>query len=191
MVRLSVDWREILYDILVPTFVAFLIVAVGMLPPRLEGIKYSLLEAIVVVGVPMLVGMIWNKWAGGSAGFIMGSLYGLYFSDQLYASQGRGDVSLLGNLVSAMLIGYIAGALNKRSNSYRRMLYAGLTSGVMGSIIVLYTSQFSWVLRGTTIGGAALTLFPRILTGLVVPLIAKAFLKAQNTKATNKSFGAK
>jgi len=70
MVRLSVDWREILYDILVPTFVAFLIVAVGMLPPRLEGIKYSLLEAIVVVGVPMLVGMIWNKWAGGSAGFI-------------------------------------------------------------------------------------------------------------------------
>ncbi|MBX5321639.1 hypothetical protein HN007_06605 [Candidatus Bathyarchaeota archaeon A05DMB-3] len=182
MVRLSGDWREIFYDVLVPTFVAFLIVVVGMLPPHLEGIKYSLLEAIVVVGVPMLIGMIWNKWAGGSAGFIMGSLYGLYFSDQLYAGRGMGDVSLLGNLVSAMLIGYIAGALNKRSNSYRRMLYAGLTSGIMGSLVVLYTSRFSWVLGGITIGGVALTLFPRILAGLLVPLVAKAFLKAQNNK---------
>jgi len=183
-VKANFNWREILYDILLPTLVAFLIMIVGMLPPPpLEGIKYSLLEAIVVVGVPMLIGMIWNKWAGGSAGFIMGSLYGLYFADQLYASQGRGDPSLLGNLVSAMLIGYIAGALNKHSSSYRRMLYAGLTSGIMGSIVVLYASQFSWVLGGITIRGIALTLFPRILVALVVPLVAKAFLKAKNNKS--------
>ncbi|MBC7130035.1 hypothetical protein H5T51_02290 [Candidatus Bathyarchaeota archaeon] len=63
------------------------------------------------------------------------------------------------------------------------MVYAGLTSAIMGSLILLYTSNFSQVLGGMTIGGAALTLFTRILAALIVPLVAKAFLQKQNNKS--------
>jgi hypothetical protein len=155
--------------------------------PSLIGLKYPLLEAIVVVGVPMLIGLIWNQWAGGASGFLLGSLYALYYADQLYASQGRADISLIGNLVSAMLIGYIAGALNKRSDNYRRMLVAGVVSGIMGSLMVLFVGQFSPILGEATVGGVVLAFLPRILAGLIVPLIARAFLK-HRVKNSNQKF---
>ena len=174
------EWKfgDIIYGIVIPTIVALLIIGVSMVStPSLIGLKYPLLEAIVVVGVPMLIGLIWNQWAGGASGFLLGSLYALYYADQLYAAQGRGDISLLGNLVSAMLIGYIAGALSKRSTSYRRMLIAGVTAGTMGSLLVLIVGQFSPILGGASLGGIVLVFLPRILAGVLVPLIARAFLR--------------
>ena len=174
------DWNlsDLIYGIVIPTFVALLIVGVEMASTSsLEGLKYPLLEAIVIVGVPMLIGLIWNQWAGGASGFLLGSLYALYYSDQLYASQIRGDISLLGNLVSAMLIGYIAGALNKRSDNYRRMLIAGVTSGIMGSLLIVLVSQFSPILGGASVGGIVLVFLPRVLAGVIVPIIARAFLR--------------
>lgn len=177
----SKSWKEgnaaeIIFGIIVPSLVAFLIIGVSMLSgPALEGLKYPLLEAIVIVGVPMLIGMIWNQWAGGASGFLLGSLYALYFSDQLYASQGSSDISLLGNLVSAMLIGYIAGALNRRSINYRRMLFAGVAAGIMGSVLVFVASVFSPIL-GASASGVLLIFLPRILAGILVPFVARAFL---------------
>jgi len=176
------SWKErkiadILFGIALPSLVAFLIVGVSLLSgPTLEGLKYPLLEAIVIVGVPMLIGLIWNQWAGGASGFLLGSLYALYFSDQLYAAQGSTDISLLGNLVSAMLIGYIAGALSKRSSNYRRMLFAAVTAGVMGSVLVFVVSLFSFIVDASAIG-ALLIFLPRILAGVLVPFIARAFLR--------------
>jgi len=189
MVNSWKEWKlaDVLFGIVVPSLVALLIIGVAMVStPSLIGLKYPLLEAIVIVGVPMLLGLIWNQWAGGASGFLLGSLYALYYADQLYAFQGHADISLIGNLVSAMLIGYIAGALNKRSDNYRRMLIAGVISGFMGSIIVLSVGQFSPILGETTIGGIALTLLPRILAGLIVPLIARAFLKHRTKNGDKK-----
>src|SRR5512139_2479302 len=140
------EWKfgDLIFGVVVPTIVAFLIIGLSMQSsPGAIGLKYILLEAIVVVAVPMLIGLVWNQWAGGASGFLMGSLYTLYFADQIYASQGSGDISLLGNLVSAMLIGYVAGALNKRSSSYKRMLISGVIAGIMGSLIVVFASNFS------------------------------------------------
>ncbi len=174
------DWKltDVVFGIIIPTVVGLLIVGVSVIStPALIGLKYPLLEAVVVVGVPMLLGLIWNQWAGGASGFLLGSLYALYYSDQLYASQGRGDISLLGNLVSAMLIGYIAGALNKRSDNYRRMLIAGVTSGTVGALLVLLVGQFSPILGEASVGGVVLVFLPRILAGVLVPLIARAFLQ--------------
>ena len=106
----------------------------------------------------------------------MGSLYALYYSDQLYAAQGGADISLLGNLVSAMLMRYIAGALNKRSDNYRRMLIAGVTSGIMGSLLVLLVGQFSPILGEATVSGVVLVFLPRILAGALVPTICEGSL---------------
>jgi len=179
------EWKlaDVVFGIVVPSLVALLIIGVAMVStPSLIGLKYPLLEAIVIVGVPMLLGLIWNQWAGGASGFLLGSLYALYYADQLYASQGYADISLIGNLVSAMLIGYIAGALNKRSDNYRRMLIAGVVSGFMGALMVLFVGQFSPILGATTAGGIALAFLPRILAGVIVPLIARAFLKNRDKK---------
>jgi hypothetical protein len=170
--------NELVFGIVVPSLVALLIVGIAMIStPSLIGLKYPLLEAIVIVGVPMLIGLIWNQWAGGASGFLLGSLYALYYSDQLYASQGSGDISLIGNLVSAMLIGYIAGALSKRSTSYRRMLVVGVISGSMGALLVIFAGQFSPILGGTTPSSVLLAFLPRVLAGVIVPLIARAFLR--------------
>lgn len=174
------EWKfgDIVFGVVVPTIVAFLIVGIAMSSSAAAiGLKYILLEAIVVVGVPMLIGLVWNQWAGGASGFLMGSLYTLYFADQVYASQGSGDISLLGNLVSAMLIGYVAGALNKRSGSYKRMLIAGVTAGIVGSFIVVFTSNFSSILGPATLGGSVTAFLPRVLAGIIVPLVARAFLR--------------
>jgi hypothetical protein len=149
---------DIIYGVVVPTLVALLIIAVSMVStPSLIGLKYPLLEAIVIIGVPMLIGLIWNQWAGGASGFLLGSLYALYYSDQLYAAQGSADISLLGNLVSAMMIGYIAGALNKRSSNYRKMLIAGVTAGIMSSLVVFLVSQFSPILGEASVSGSVLS----------------------------------
>ena len=192
MKNLAHRWREgkvseLIFGILVPSLVALLIVGVAMIStPSLIGLKYPLLEAIVIVGVPMLIGLIWNQWAGGASGFLLGSLYALYYSDQLYASQGSGDISLIGNLVSAMLIGYIAGALSKRSTSYRRMLTAGVISGSIGALLVVFVGQFSPILGGITLSGALLAFLPRVLAGVIVPFIARAFLRHGASGSKNR-----
>ncbi|MEM3378317.1 MAG: hypothetical protein QW674_05165 [Candidatus Bathyarchaeia archaeon] len=174
----ELKFSNAVYGVVIPTIVAFLIVGISLsTSPDITGLKYILLESIVVVGVPMLIGLVWNQWAGGAAGFLMGSLYALYFADQLYASQGSSDISLLGNLVSAMLIGYVAGALNKRSSSYKRMLIAGVTAGIVGSCIVVFTSNFSSILGPATLGGSITPFLPRVIAGIIVPLVARAFLR--------------
>lgn len=170
--------KDVIYGVAIPTVVAFIIIAISMSNSfAAMALKYILLEAIVVVAVPMLVGLVWNQWAGGATGFLMGGLYTLYFADQLYSSQGSGDISLLGNLVSAMLIGYVAGALSKRSGSFKRMLIAGVAAGFMGSLIVIFTSNYSAILGPATLSGSLTTFLPRVLAGIIVPIIAREFIK--------------
>lgn len=178
--------KDLIFGVAIPTIVAFIIIGISMSNSfEAMALKYILLEAIVVVALPMLIGLVWNQWAGGATGFLMGSLYTLYFADQLYASQGSLDISLIGNLVSAMLIGYVAGALNKRSSRLKRLLIAGVVAGFMGSLIVIFTSNYSAILGPATLGGSVTTLLPRVLAGIIVPLFARTFLQhGGNHKST-------
>ncbi|MCW4007202.1 MAG: hypothetical protein NWF09_00715 [Candidatus Bathyarchaeota archaeon] len=165
------------YDILIPTFIALLIVSMAMASsPALLGLKYSLLEAILVVGIPMLLGLIWNKWAGGATGFLLGSLYSLYYADQLYATQGHTDIALVGNLASAMLIGYMAGALNKRSEDFRRMLISGVVATTIGGIFLFAIMQLSPSNLITGVDGFLITVATRTAMGVIIPIIAKVFM---------------
>jgi len=55
------DWKfgDLIFGVVVPTIVAFLIVGVALLlPSALIGLKYSLLEAIVIVGARALLGKL-------------------------------------------------------------------------------------------------------------------------------------
>jgi multisubunit Na+/H+ antiporter MnhG subunit len=75
-----------------------------------------------------------------------------------------------------MLIGYIAGALSNRSISYRRMLAAGVIAGIMGALIVIFVGLFSPILGEASVSGVLLAFLPRVLAGVTVPFIARAFL---------------
>lgn len=186
----SEKWKisDIIYGVIVPVIVAIILVAwPTTIASALLSIDPSyalnaifvdgLREAVLIVAVPMIFGLLWNQWAGGASGFLLGSIYALYWSVQ-FAQFGYSptDVSLLGYLVSAMLTGYIAGALNKGSFSFRRMVVAGLVAGIIGGAILLWTFIISPVGMATDIPyNTFIIMLPRIIYGIVMPIIVKVF----------------
>ena len=167
---------------------------------------------MIILGVPMALGLVWNKWAGGAAGFIMGGAYymasaGLY--NGYYAYLGTscyhnfyGDLSMLFYLVNAVILGYMAGAINNGSYNFKRMLGAGLTSAIITAIIQvfmnynyaldfsgasasamqysprsmahgLWTTTSGAVTASTVAYGFTLAFIPSIALGVIVPIISK------------------
>jgi hypothetical protein len=147
---------------------------------------------MIILGIPLVLGLLWNKWAGGAAGFIMGGMYYVASAGQynaVYAAAGVttynffGDISILFYLVNAVIIGYMAGAINNGSTNFKRMLLAGLTAAIITSVIQAYLNYTislepartmainSWaqdpVLAVTT------NFVPSIALGVIVPILAK------------------
>jgi hypothetical protein len=146
---------------------------------------------MIILGVPLVLGLLWNKWAGGAAGFIMGGLYyvaqaGLYtgyFAGSNPPYNYYGDVSLLFWLVNGVIIGYMAGALTNGSTNFKRMLMAGLTASIITALIQAYMNYtvsldpsrgMAQGLWATDLGQAILINFvPSIALGVIVPILAK------------------
>jgi hypothetical protein len=189
------DWKlsDLIWGILLPVIVAFLII---IFPLELRGILNDvdtsgtlnailvdgLGEAILTVGIPLFAGLIWNKWAGGGAGFICGSIYALYVNDVYAAAQMFqdnmmiGDIANLGFVVSAMLLGFIAGSLNRGSYSFRRMLVSALVAGMIAGTMQLWTSLLSPIAMITDVPYSAfLILLPRIIYGVIIPIFVTLF----------------
>ena len=142
---------------------------------------------MVVLGVPLFLGLNWSKWAGGAAGFVTGTLYYVAYagyniqystinfgsSPNLYA-----DPSFIGDyIVAAILIGYIAGALNNKSFHFKRKLAAALTAtmaiGVF-SFVLNYTVSFGkWMTTSNPGYALFTTMLPMIILGIVVPIISR------------------
>jgi hypothetical protein len=146
---------------------------------------------MIVLGIPLVLGLLWNKWAGGAAGFIMGGMYyvataGLYTGYYAGASPAYnfyGDISILFYLVNAVIIGYIAGSLTNGSTNFKRMLGAGLTASIIVAVIqaiMNYTislepsrqmAQGSWV--ADPVNAFIIAFVPGIALGVIVPILAK------------------
>jgi hypothetical protein len=187
------DWNrsDIVYGIVVPVIVVLLIVAISQLGRLVGGgfeglggivfgITMELRELVVIVAVPLTLGLVWNRWAGGASGFLLGSIYALYWSDSYHSpmagnTQGSGTV-LLAYILSAMLIGYMAGALNKRSESFRRMLISAITAATIGGVILFGVFQLSPANVVTGIDGFLLTVLSRTACGAIIAVIAKVFM---------------
>jgi hypothetical protein len=185
------DWNrsDIIYGIGVPIIVVLVIVGLSRLGSVLgfgsfgivTGIIMDLEELTVIVGVPLLLGLIWNRWAGGASGFLTGSLYALYWADQFgrlstsgfHASAG---MVLLGYVISPMLIGYVAGALNKRSEDFNRMIISGVIATTIGGLLLFGVFQLSPANVVTGPYGFLLTVLPRIACGAIIPVIARVFM---------------
>jgi hypothetical protein len=143
---------------------------------------------MIILGVPLVLGLLWNKWAGGAAGFIMGGMYyvataGLYTGYYAGTYNFYGDISMLFWLVNAVIIGYMAGSLNNRSTNFKRMLGAGLTAAVIVAVIQALMNYYVSLepardmaqgLWATDLGQALLINFvPNIALGIIVPIIGK------------------
>ena len=145
------DWNrnDIIYGIIAPILVIlliFLISKLGVLFGGGFGVTYGitmeLAELTVIAAVPMVLGLVWNRWAGGASGFLLGSIYALYWANSYHGIRGSGTV-LLAYILSAMLIGYMAGALNRRSDNFLRMAISGVIAGTIGGIMLFGIFQLS------------------------------------------------
>jgi len=158
--------------------------------------------SIIVLGVPLIVGLLINKWVGGATGFIMGSLYYLgsaglytgYYKNYQGGINFFGDISMMGYMVCAMFVGYVAGALNNKSGKFWRMVASGMTAVMIAAVIQAYLNYYVAipVLRNMSVGlwqapswlgihlvgldGFANAFLPEILLGIEGPLIARVFV---------------
>ena len=149
---------------------------------------------MIVLGIPMILGLTWNKWAGGAAGFIMGGTFYLasagnysigavsYIVNSNGSANYFGDISMLFYLVNAVIIGYMTGALSGGSTNFKRMLGAGLTAGLTTAAIQAFLeynfslevgrwmSQAMWA---NPLDGFVKAFIPSILLGVIIPILAK------------------
>ena len=80
---MSIGWKEwnrsdIIYGVIAPIVVILLLVGVSQLDRLIgggfnvvTGIVMQLEELLVIVAIPLLLGLIWNKWVGGDSGFVI------------------------------------------------------------------------------------------------------------------------
>ncbi|MGD2066774.1 MAG: hypothetical protein PVI43_06370 [Candidatus Bathyarchaeota archaeon] len=197
------DWKlsDIIWGILIPCIVAFLIIIFPfelsgiLMDVDPEGVLNAILveglgQAILIVAIPLFAGLIWNKWAGGAAGFLLGSIYALYVNDTYaawaYATPDygafnpdtmmlAGSITVLGYVVSSMLVGYMSGALNRGSYSFRRMVVAALIAGIIAGIIELWTGLLDGSMITDVGYSAFLILLPKLIYGIVIPIFVTLF----------------
>jgi hypothetical protein len=183
----SLNWKEwsrndILYAIVAPILVVLLIVLISKLPSffgggfgLVTGLTMELEELTVIVSVPLVLGLVWNRWAGGASGFLMGTFYAFYWANSFRGVHGSGTV-LIAYILSAMLIGYMAGALNKRSENFIRILISAIVASTIGGIMLFGIFQLSTANVVTGMYGFLLTVLARTACGAVVAVIAKVFM---------------
>jgi hypothetical protein len=188
---MGLDWKkwtknDVIFGVILPVIAIFVIVLISKLPSLVGGgyddptfgivigLTMEILELVVIVGVPLALGLLWNQWAGGASGFLMGTFYALYWANSFRGIPGSGTV-LLAYIVSPMLIGYMAGALNKRSDNFKRLLISGLVAATIGGIVMFAIFQMSTanVVTGTL--GFALTVLARMLAAVLTAVVVKVF----------------
>ncbi len=90
---------------------------------------------MIILGVPLILGLLWNKWAGGAAGFIMGGIYYVANAGQyngLFAQGGMASVSI--NVSPDILNGISNGTITQLSG----MGYSSVPYNFFGDISMLF-----------------------------------------------------
>ena len=213
---MSIGWKEwnrsdIKYGIIVPIVVVLVIAGLSLVSSFLMrsggmsgssgiiiGIISEIEELVITVAVPLLLGLVWNRWAGGASGFLMGTVWSMWYAVKygLYSGFAGGQSArafnlgptLLGWVLSAMLIGYMAGALNKRSDNFRRMLIVGMATTAVGGFFLLGMFQLSPSnVVPFDFSGFAINVATRIAAGAIVAVIAKVFMWYGETRIQLKN----
>ncbi len=173
--------NDLILGVILPIIVVFVIVLISKIPSLIGGepglaigLTMELLELVVIVGVPLSLGLLWNQWAGGASGFLMGTFYALYWQNSFHGIPGSGTV-LLAYILSPMLIGYMAGSLNHRSDNFKRVLISSVVASTIGGFVLFGIFQMSTANVVTGWDGLALTVLARIIAALLTAVVVKIF----------------
>jgi hypothetical protein len=103
-------------------------------------------QGMLTCGIPIFIGLAWNRWAGGASGFLL-SLIWVFASHGQFGAWFYPTADWLGMIVAGMLSGYIAGALMSRSrmrgsDSLNSMLFAALVAAIIG--LIFTTATYVW-----------------------------------------------
>jgi hypothetical protein len=183
---MSLNWKtwtknDVIFGIFLPVIAIFVIVFISKLqsliggePGIVLGLTMEITELVIIVGVPLALGLLWNQWAGGASGFLLGTFYALYWANSFHGAHGSGTV-LLAYILSPMLIGYMAGALNKHSDNFKRILISGLVASTIGGFVLFAIFQLSSANVVTGALGLALTVLARIVAAILTAVVVKIF----------------
>jgi hypothetical protein len=187
---MGLSWKQwnkndIIFGIIVPVIVVLVIVTFASIrsligPGSMEslgiviGITMEITELTIIVAIPLVLGLVWNRWAGGASGFLMGTFYAIYWMGSLNRLEGGGTI-LLAYILSPMLIGFMVGALNKGSDDFKRMLISGLIATTIGGIMLLAIFQLSPSNVVTGVDAVLLNILPRMLMAVIIAVVAKVF----------------
>jgi len=184
-----------------PTVIADLLAPIKLyLPTWLWGgseiplqyiLTFGVTQGMLSCGIPIFIGLAWNRWAGGASGFLLSLLYTVsmaaYFGDWFVPT-----VDWLGIIVSGMLAGYIAGALMARSRmrgdtSLKSMLIAGIVGAIVATVFatqtyIWYSPMFTPI-NGSYIDGVTFNYFINAviygvftILGAIVAMVASWFM---------------
>ena len=133
---------------------------------------------MIVLGVPLVLGLLWNKWAGGAAGFIMGGIYYLANAGQyngLYAMGGMVQTSI--PITNDTLAGIANGTITSLTGSG----WSAVPYNFFGDISMLFylvNAVIIGYMAGSLSGGS--TNFKRMLgaglTASIITAVIQAFM---------------
>ena len=142
-------------------------------------------QGMLTCGIPVFLGLAWNRWAGGASGFLLSLLF-VVTSAARYGSYFVATADWLGLIVAGMLAGYIAVALMARSRmkgseSLKSMLIAGIVAAAIAVIFttatyVWYSPMFSPI-NGSVIDGITYNYFINIVIYGVWAILATVVAK--------------
>jgi hypothetical protein len=133
---------------------------------------------MIVLGVPLVLGLLWNKWAGGAAGFIMGGIYYLANAGQyngLYAMGGMVQTSI--PITNDTLAGIANGTITSlNGNGWSAVPYNFF--GDISMLFYLVNAVIIGYMAGSLSGGS--TNFKRMLgaglTASIITAVIQAFM---------------
>jgi len=101
---------------------------------------------LLACGIPIFLGLSWNRWAGGAGGFLLG-VFWVMASFAQFGSWFNPTLDWLGQVVAGMLAGYIAGALMstfkmRGKDTLKYALLSAIVAAVVATIFV--TSTYVW-----------------------------------------------
>jgi hypothetical protein len=116
-------------------------------------ITVGIAEGILTCAIPIMLGIVWNRWAGGASGFLCSVLFTTGMAT--YYGGISATLDWLGVIVAGMLTGYIAGSLYMRSQmrgstGLTPMLKASLWAAAVAIIFV--TQTYIWYSPMATMG---------------------------------------
>jgi hypothetical protein len=133
---------------------------------------------MIVLGIPLVLGLLWNKWAGGAAGFIMGGIYYLANAGQyngLYAMGGMVQTSI--PITNDTLAGIANGTITSLTGSG----WSAVPYNFFGDISMLFylvNAVIIGYMAGSLSGGS--TNFKRMLgaglTASIITAVIQAFM---------------